>query len=367
VKYGIARIENNTIDENFGPVSASAIFASRESDLEVINNAITNHNGPNAIFIDLTSDASFTYNNFYGNSGDNFAGTIPAGAGVVTTVNANGHPSDTYYNIFENPEYINQAIRDYNLSFNSALIDAGDPTSSLDPDGTVVDIGAFYYAQGAPELHVTLTINDPPVLIPPEGDTITYNISIENSGSNPVTFDVWTALTLPDGTIVSPIIQRPDITLYPSVSVTREDIPQYVSGDAPAGEYTYTAYTGTYPNTVIASDSFTFEKLAGLDGSLLSNRGLQVSEREKDFKLSPPSPNPFNPTTTLNFALPSEGFVQLSVYDISGRHITELVDGWRNAGDHQVTFDASGLVSGVYIYRLITQNHSAVGKMILTK
>ncbi len=78
-------------------------------------------------------------------------------------------------------------------------------------------------------------------------------------------------------------------------------------------------------------------------------------------------PNPFNPTTTLSFELPDAGFVTLAVYDVSGRQVAELVDGWRGAGTHEVTFDASNLASGVYIYKLTAGNYTASCKMVLMR
>jgi hypothetical protein len=59
--------------------------------------------------------------------------------------------------------------------------------------------------------------------------------------------------------------------------------------------------------------------------------------------------------------------VNLAVYDISGRLVTTLVNGWREAGVHEVTFDGSGLVSGVYLYQLEAGDFTAGGKMVLIK
>jgi hypothetical protein len=59
--------------------------------------------------------------------------------------------------------------------------------------------------------------------------------------------------------------------------------------------------------------------------------------------------------------------VELAVYDLTGSLVTTLVDGYRSAGTHEVTFDAAGLVSGVYIYRLESGSNTAAGKMILMK
>jgi len=71
--------------------------------------------------------------------------------------------------------------------------------------------------------------------------------------------------------------------------------------------------------------------------------------------------------TAINYQLPEVSFVNLSVYDISGRLVAVLVDGWRDAGRHEVNFDASDLASGVYFYRLEAGQFSASGKMVLMR
>lgn len=78
-------------------------------------------------------------------------------------------------------------------------------------------------------------------------------------------------------------------------------------------------------------------------------------------------PNPFNPTTTISFNLPQGGLVNLAVYDLTGRQVALLVNGWREAGRQEVTFDASRLSSGVYVYRLTSGGHAAGAKMMLVK
>ena len=60
-------------------------------------------------------------------------------------------------------------------------------------------------------------------------------------------------------------------------------------------------------------------------------------------------------------------FVNLAVYDVQGRLVSELVNGWRDAGIHEVTFDGSGLASGIYLYRIEAGEYSAVGKMVLVR
>ena len=78
-------------------------------------------------------------------------------------------------------------------------------------------------------------------------------------------------------------------------------------------------------------------------------------------------PNPFNPKTKISFSIPKSGFVRLTVYDILGREIETLVAEKMTAGMHEVGFDGKNLASGVYFYRLDTDNFTETRKMMLVK
>jgi hypothetical protein len=93
----------------------------------------------------------------------------------------------------------------------------------------------------------------------------------------------------------------------------------------------------------------------------------EVVELPKEVSLSQNFPNPFNPTTTIRFALPESSRARLQVYDILGRRVAVLVDGLRTAGFHQVSFDASRFASGVYLYRLEAGGKVFTKKMMLIK
>ena len=86
-----------------------------------------------------------------------------------------------------------------------------------------------------------------------------------------------------------------------------------------------------------------------------------------EFSLSQNYPNPFNPSTSIKYSVPSNEYVSLKIYDVLGKEVATLVNQEMNAGIYEVQFDASQFTSGVYIYRLITEELSISKKMILIK
>ena len=90
-------------------------------------------------------------------------------------------------------------------------------------------------------------------------------------------------------------------------------------------------------------------------------------DRPASFTLSA-FPNPFNPTTTIEFSIPEDGKVTLGVYDLLGREVAVLLEGERKAGNvTPVVFDASGLSSGVYLCRLEAGSHSLIKTLLVLK
>ncbi|HEY9166536.1 MAG TPA: Ig-like domain-containing protein [Candidatus Kryptonia bacterium] len=91
------------------------------------------------------------------------------------------------------------------------------------------------------------------------------------------------------------------------------------------------------------------------------------SVQPASFELYQNYPNPFNPTTVIGYRLSANSYVTLKVYDVLGREIGALVDGRQNAGYHSVVFDAGNLPSGVYFYRIVTDNSRSIRKMLMVK
>jgi len=111
------------------------------------------------------------------------------------------------------------------------------------------------------------------------------------------------------------------------------------------GDRTIIDYTATTDPSVDVEDEF----------------NLNSYELEQNY------PNPFNPSTQINYNVGEGGLVKLSVYNILGIEVATLVNEYKTAGSHQVSFDGNNLSSGVYIYNLSVNNYTKTRKMILEK
>ncbi|MFB3056906.1 MAG: T9SS type A sorting domain-containing protein, partial [Ignavibacteriaceae bacterium] len=87
----------------------------------------------------------------------------------------------------------------------------------------------------------------------------------------------------------------------------------------------------------------------------------------KQFELFQNYPNPFNPSTKIKFALPTDDFVNLTIYNVLGKTIAVIVNEQIQAGSYEVVFDASDLSSGMYFYKLTAGKHVNIKKMLLIK
>ncbi len=93
----------------------------------------------------------------------------------------------------------------------------------------------------------------------------------------------------------------------------------------------------------------------------------EIETSPLDFRLGQNYPNPFNPVTTIPFSLNTQAFVTLRVYDVLGREIATLLQEKRDAGVHETRFDATGLPSGVYLYRLTSETKTESKRLVLLR
>lgn len=109
-------------------------------------------------------------------------------------------------------------------------------------------------------------------------------------------------------------------------------------------------------------------KQIDFDGSYSYSNVVEVEVAiPLEFALYQNYPNPFNPSTVIKYSIPVEGLVKLEVFNINGELVKTLVNESQVAGAHQVIFDASGLASGVYTYKLTSGNNVKVNKMNFIK
>jgi photosystem II stability/assembly factor-like uncharacterized protein len=113
---------------------------------------------------------------------------------------------------------------------------------------------------------------------------------------------------------------------------------------------------------------------AGSNGAILhTTDGRVVNVNEKPvmkpngYMLYDNYPNPFNPSTTIKYNLLNSGIVSVRIYNVLGEEIKTLVNGYNEAGLHNVVFDAGGLPSGIYFYRINAGQYNEIKKMVLIK
>ena len=104
--------------------------------------------------------------------------------------------------------------------------------------------------------------------------------------------------------------------------------------------------------------------------SVLNDVPLKVNNKENQpvkFKLFQNYPNPFNPSTIIKYTINSEGFVNLSIYNVKGEMIKTLVNRFQSIGEYSLTYKAQELASGIYFYRLQSDKKMITKKFILIK
>lgn len=176
----------------------------------------------------------------------------------------------------------------------------------------------------------------------------TGNLWISNAGDNgPYTDLSWYAFDPETKTIVD--------SLKWIASGSSDEIPRGLAF-SPAGDI---AYLGTFSNT-----NERMQRAVLDDPNSLKEIGTEVPSR---YELSQNYPNPFNPSTVINFSIPTSGLVTVKVFNTLGQEVAELVNDIKSAGSYTVSFDASNLTTGVYVYTIRAGNYSATKKMMLLK
>ncbi len=370
-------IINNTFTSNLG-AQGGAIYC-HQSSPNLTNCILWGNNSPE-IALYGSSNPSVTFSDVQG--GWPGTGNIDTDPLFVAPVNGDYH-LQSIYGSFHNGAW----LPDPN---HSPCIDAGDPASPFtlepEPNGGIVNMGAYGNTEEAslsgyqywPDMIIELTyVSGSPVSA--SGGSLTFDIFVDNLEPDPVDFEAWLAVEYEGGTPTT-LLMRTFFDFQPTWMINRPGMYYPVPQTWAAGNYNFWGRVGVEPLTVWDESSFPFVKLGTdylsgfipdpVDGAPNPfDEIIKTGTREapSQFVLNNAYPNPFNPSTAISYQLSANSFVNLSVYDISGRLVAELVNGWRNAGVHEVTFDASGLASGMYFYRIEAGDYSSVRKMVLVK
>ncbi|MEZ5358226.1 MAG: PKD domain-containing protein [Candidatus Zixiibacteriota bacterium] len=134
----------------------------------------------------------------------------------------------------------------------------------------------------------------------------------------------------------------------------------------PSGEWCFEV-------TDVTHASYTYDDAANVatytceSGVVYGDGNGMFEALPREFSLSQNHPNPFNPVTTIRFALPEATYVRLDVFNINGQRVSTLVDGVMNAGEHAVNWDGGTMASGIYFYKIQAGVQTETRKMILMK
>jgi PKD repeat protein len=305
---GDLAVDHCTIDGNDCTSHAKGCGISVQSNNTAIttNSIISNNHKGSGIY--NSGSMTVGHTDFYNNSVADINGTVPAGFGTLSTINANGDSCDVYGNLYMDPLFADQANYDFHLTEHSPCINAGNPDSLYDPDGTVTDMGALFFS--------------PPPDARFEADT--------TSGDIPLTVQFLDQ-------------SMGDITAW---------LWDFGDGDSSTGsdpEHTYTI-AGVYTVTLTVTgpegtdsetkaDYITASESVGIE-TLKKGGGLNIY------------PNPVRGSCTISVSLNEPGETRMIIYNIQGQVVNIPYDGWMTALKNDLEVDLSDVPDGLYFVTL---------------
>ncbi|MDP8237580.1 MAG: T9SS type A sorting domain-containing protein [Candidatus Hatepunaea meridiana] len=341
VIYGSMRVFRGEICNNW----SGALYAYNETS--VFNNILVCHR------IALSGiDDNVEYNCFMFNDQE-FENVDIEGIGILDRVNANGDSTDRYGNLFQDPLQVGPIDSvwiypdSYYLTSDSPCIDAGDPESDPDPDGTRADIGAFFY----PQCNIDVEPDTVEFIGVQIDEIVELELEIMNIGVLPLQIESWTIHPVNMPFSINDLEQEFELSPDSSRVVT--------ISFAPLVEQRYEA------SLLIESNDRDEDILEiPLVGTALGV-GLSDEALPTEFAAMGIYPNPFNSSTEIGYSLPFEADVSISIYDVSGCLITELINNRQTPGNHSAIWfgmnqAGNPVSSGVYFYRFIAKNDNNV-------
>lgn len=170
--------------------------------------------------------------------------------------------------------------------------------------------------------------------VPAGGGALSFRITYTNKTTETQTFEARLVETFPDGSVLDPARGPWTITLAP--------------GESRAIDYTFPVGAHLPPGTYFCEVVLEGDCRSGFFWTKLAPEAPRTGAATRLSSY----PNPFNPAATLRFALEDAGAVRLAIYDVMGRQVALLTEGYLEAGPHEVAFDARALPSGTYFAKL---------------
>jgi len=184
-------------------------------------------------------------------------------------------------------------------------------------------------------------------------------------GDNPFVSTIKGKVTLNDKPINDAIVYVKSGNSYYGYGITNSK-GEYTINSIPLGDYILVVHR-IGASSATRNVNLTMEGLTNVIFVLEEAPFILYNTAPNEYALSQNYPNPFNPETKINYHIPVSGQVKLSVYNTLGQLVSVLVNEVQTSGSYNVSFDGSGLSSGVYIYRLESGSFVQTRKMILVK
>lgn len=329
-------INHCTFVENQSPAGAAVLL--RRSSARLTNSIFAGNTGSAALQFVQTEQVDVHHNLFHDHPGGHVSGNVPEGMGELSTVNANGDSCDVFANVFEVPRFTYGTVP-YSLLGLSVAVNAGDPESPVDPDGTVTDLGAIPYVITGPNLRLPEIEHDFGEV--EVNQSSTWAMVVRNTGIETLSIE---AVSSDDPAVFS------------------VDLPQPLQIDAGVTDTLYALFhptsEGEFEAVLTLECNDPVQMNVDLDVSGVGIPMNNVSEGTGgiplEFAIEDAWPNPFNATTTLRIALPIPADLRVEVYNILGGKVATLAEGSYAVGYHTFSFNAEGFSSGLYFVRSTT-------------
>ncbi len=336
-------IINNTITNNTAIQEGGALYFEDPSTNPIIINSILWNNG-SEIYPSNSIDVFAYYSDIEG-------GWTGSGS---NNINVDPFFTDPAYNLADSSLCIGAGIDSIEIGgiwYYAPPFD-GEGNPRPNPPGSMPDIGALESPRCCPPTTMSInpTILDFDTVAIDSSSTMTFIITntgntdlvITDISSNEPAFTV----SITDSTILPGNHQDVEITFTPLAEIQYNGIIQIIHNAV-----------GSPDSVINMGEGVT---VTGIDDELLN-------KIPTDFVVYQNYPNPFNPSTSIIFGLPEASEVKLFLFNSLGEDVANLIEGYKHAGYHQVEFDATGLASGMYLYRLQAGAYIATKKMILLK